>query len=57
VSQYIDAFGKETSSATGFSSLPAWSPIYLNKGELTFDTGGNLVSPKGWCKARYRVSP
>jgi hypothetical protein len=50
VSQYIDAFGKETSSATGFSSLPAWSPIYLNKGELTFDTGGNLVSPKGGAK-------
>ena len=50
VSQYIDAFGKETSSATGFSALPAWSPIYLNKGELTFDTGGNLVSPKGGAK-------
>ena len=50
VSQYIDAFGKETSSATGFASLPAWSPIYLNKGELTFDTGGNLVSPKGGAK-------
>ena len=50
VSQYIDAFGKETSSATGFSTLPAWSPIYLNKGELTFDTGGNLVSPKGGAK-------
>jgi flagellar hook-basal body protein len=22
-----------------------WSPIYLDKGELTFDTGGKLVSP------------
>ncbi len=46
VGQYIDAFGNETSSADGFTTLPAWSPIYLNKGELTFDTSGNLVSPK-----------
>ena len=43
---YIDGFGKETSSATGFDSLPAWSPVYFDKGELTFDTAGNLVSPK-----------
>ena len=43
---YIDGFGNETSSATGFDALPAWSPVYFDKGELTFDTAGNLVSPK-----------
>ena len=43
---YIDGFGKEVSSAAGFDILPEWSPIYLDKGELTFDTTGNLVSPK-----------
>ena len=42
---YIDSFGKETSTATGFDTLPAWSPIYFEKGELTFDTAGNLISP------------
>ena len=46
VAQYIDEFGKETFSPDGFKSLPEWSPIFLEKGELTFDTGGNLVSPK-----------
>ena len=46
VSQYIDEFGKETFSPDGFKALPEWSPIFLEKGELTFDTGGNLVSPK-----------
>jgi len=44
---YIDGFGKEVSSAAGFDILPEWSPIYLDKGELTFDTGGKLVSPQG----------
>jgi flagellar hook-basal body protein len=43
---YIDGFGAETSSAAGFENLPAWSPVYFDKGELTFDTAGNLVSPK-----------
>ena len=43
---YIDGFGKESSSAAGFDTLPAWSPVYFDKGELTFDTAGNLVSPK-----------
>ena len=42
---YIDEFGKETTNGDGFKSLPDWSPIYLDKGELTFDTGGNIVSP------------
>jgi len=43
---YIDGFGNETSTAAGFDTLPAWSPVYFDKGELTFDTAGNLVSPK-----------
>ncbi|MBM3362524.1 MAG: flagellar hook-basal body complex protein [Betaproteobacteria bacterium] len=42
---YIDEFGKETTNGEGFKSLPDWSPIFLDKGELTFDTGGNIVSP------------
>jgi len=46
VAQYIDEFGKETFSPDGYKTLPEWSPIFLEKGELTFDTGGNLVSPK-----------
>jgi flagellar hook-basal body protein len=44
--KFIDGEGKETTSGDGFSVLPAWSPLYLDKGELTFDTGGNLVSPE-----------
>ena len=47
VQKYIDEFGNETASADGFSTLPEWSPIYLDKGELTFNTSGNLVSPSG----------
>jgi flagellar hook-basal body protein len=43
--KFIDGEGNETTSGDGFSVLPAWSPLYLDKGELTFDTGGNLVSP------------
>ena len=46
VAMYIDEFGRETFSPDGFKNLPEWSPIYLEKGELTFDTSGNLVSPK-----------
>ncbi len=46
VAMYIDEFGKETFSPDGFRNLPEWSPIFLEKGELTFDTSGNLVSPK-----------
>jgi flagellar hook-basal body protein len=46
VAKYIDEFGRETNSADGFAALPEWSPIYLDKGELTFNTGGNLISPK-----------
>jgi flagellar hook-basal body protein len=47
VAKYIDSDGSETISADGFTNLPAWSPIFLDKGELTFDTGGKLVSPVG----------
>ncbi len=42
---YIDAQGVETTSGDGFVTAPKWTPIYLDKGELTFDTGGKLVSP------------
>ncbi len=45
VPKYIDSDGKETTNGDGFTRLPAWSPIFLDKGELTFDTGGKLVSP------------
>ena len=27
-------------------NIPFWSPIFLDKGELTFDTSGSLVSPQ-----------
>ena len=42
---YIDETGKETTNGDGFTKAPVWTPIYLDKGELTFDTGGNIVSP------------
>jgi flagellar hook-basal body protein len=42
---YIDETGKETTNGDGFTTSPVWTPIYLDKGELTFDTGGNIVSP------------
>ncbi len=43
--KYIDKDGKETTNGDGFAGLPAWSPIYLDKGELTFNTAGKLFSP------------
>ena len=45
---YVDRDGNETTSSDGFDeteSLDLWSPIFLDKGELTFDTAGNLQSP------------
>lgn len=42
---YISNTGKETSTNDGFNGLPEWSPIYLHKGELTFNTAGKLISP------------
>ena len=47
VNKYIDEFGNETASADGYTELSEWSPIFLDKGELTFNTSGNLVSPSG----------
>ena len=29
------------------NDIPNWSPIFLDRGELTFDTSGTLVSPSG----------
>ena len=46
VNQFIDEFGEETDDPVGFNGLPAWSPIYLDKGELTFNSAGQLTSPK-----------
>ena len=43
--KFIDKDGKETTNGDGFTGLPAWSPIYLDKGELTFNTAGKLFSP------------
>ena len=43
--KYINNLGIETSSADGYAGLPEWSPIYLEKGRLTFDTSGKLLSP------------
>ncbi len=43
--KYIDKDGKETTNGDGFTTLPAWSPIFLDKGELTFNTAGKLFSP------------
>jgi len=44
--KYIDERGQETNSSDGYTGLPEWSPIYLHKGELTFNTAGSLISPK-----------
>jgi flagellar hook-basal body protein len=41
---YIDQAGNQTTQKP--ASEPAWTPIYLDKGELTFDTYGKLISPK-----------
>lgn len=45
---YVDRDGNETTEAGEFSeeeTRELWSPIFLDKGELTFNTAGNLVSP------------
>ena len=41
---YIDQAGKQTTAKP--DATPSWTPIYLDKGELTFDTYGKLISPK-----------
>ncbi len=45
---YVDRDGMETSDPGTFSedeTRDLWSPIFLDKGELTFDTAGKLYSP------------
>lgn len=42
---FIDRDGNETVEAVG-SAGQEWFPVYLRKGELTFDTQGRLISPK-----------
>jgi flagellar hook-basal body protein len=43
--QFIDENGKQTALRDGFNTLPAWSPIYLDRGELSFDLSGKTLSP------------
>jgi len=45
---YVDRDGNETTEPGDFSeeeTRELWSPIFLDKGELTFTTAGNLASP------------
>jgi len=44
--QFIDENGKQTALRDGYEALPAWSPIYLDKGELSFDLSGKTLSPR-----------
>jgi len=48
---FQDKAGKwiETSDKSDFddNNIPYWTPIFLDKGELTFDTSGTLISPIG----------
>ncbi len=47
VVQNQDGSWSETTDKGEFeeNDIPYWSPIFLDKGELTFDTSGTLVSP------------
>ena len=47
VVQNQDGSWTETTDKGDFNEddIPFWSPIFLDKGELTFDTSGSLVSP------------
>ena len=49
VYQDRDGEWKETTDKGTFdeNDIPNWSPIFLDRGELTFDTSGTLVSPVG----------
>ena len=45
---YVDRDGNETTDAGGFSeeeTRDLWAPVFFDKGEVTFDTAGQLVSP------------
>ena len=44
--QFIDENGKQTALRDGYETLPTWSPIYLDKGELSFDLSGKTLSPR-----------
>ena len=49
VALYVDRDGNETVEAGDFSedgTRDLWTAIHLDKGELTFDAGGNLASPR-----------
>ena len=45
---YIDRDGNETTQRP--DNLPNYAPVYLTKGQLTFDTTGSLISPKEGAK-------
>ena len=45
---YVDRNGLETSNPGDFSEAETkdlWAPVYLDQGELSFDSSGKLVSP------------
>jgi len=52
VTQGKDGKWSETTDKGNFddNNIPYWSPIFLDKGEITFDTSGALVSPIGSAK-------
>ncbi len=46
---YVDRDGQETTDPGNFSedeTRDLWTPIFYDKGELTFNTRGDLISPK-----------
>ena len=49
VAQDTDGNWEETTDKGEFDEqdIPYWTPIFLDRGELTFDTSGTLVSPMG----------
>lgn len=45
---FVDRNGQETSNPGDFSEAETkdlWAPVYLDNGELTFDSSGKIVSP------------
>lgn len=55
---FQDKSGKwiETSDKSDFddNNIPYWTPIFLDQGELTFDTSGTLISPLGTSRLESR---
>jgi flagellar hook-basal body protein len=46
---YVNRDGLETTDPGDFSedeTRDLWSPVFYDKGEMTFDTSGNVISPK-----------